>query len=330
MTEGSASKSNGVVPSPGIRQNSWRDDARRSAGARFGAARDFVRDRRWTAIAAAAIVALSGAGVVAAVGGQSTEQAEALEKSVAEREKRVVELDAERKRSEDRLAELQKRLNAKESQIAETEERAAALEKRRADLQRQVAELVAPVAPGAAERVADRQPAEAPASAQVRAASADATDMPPDESADAGPSTASVDAPAAAEPDARGEPIRAASRTDGPGDEPVEAAAPARDAIGLVRVFIHVRAADRAARERAAAVAAELRRRGVEVAQIRGVARPVRRDAVRFFYDQDRGVISELQDAVRSASPRAGSPIVNDFRSFGAPPRRGTIELWLS
>lgn len=339
MTDGSGSNSRDVVAlgmssSGGAARkeagsSSWRDDARRSANARFGAVRDFVRDRRWAVVAAAAVLALSGAGLAAGVGA-SSERADALEKTVAERERQVADLDAARKRHEDRLAELQKQINAKESQIAETEERTAALEKRREGLQRQVAELVAPVAPGATERVADGSTK--PHGPDVAASSADVADVPPDETADAGPSTAQVDEDArtaAVEPrrEPRAERIRAASRVD---DAAGGVSLDDRSAAAPVRVFIHVRAADRAARERAAAVAAELRRRGVASVEIRGVRLPVARDAVRFFYDEDRGAIPELQDAVRSASPSGRAPVVNDFRSFGAPPRRGTIELWLS
>ncbi|QZN98680.1 hypothetical protein [Chenggangzhangella methanolivorans] len=306
--------------------SSWRDDARRSFDARLGSLRDVVRERRWPVVAAVVIVALSGAGVVANVGGAASDRADALEKSVAEREKRVEALDAERKRHEDRLAELQRKLNAKESEIAAGEERVAALETRRAGLERQVAELVGPVAPGATERVSNAEPAE------IKAAFADAADMPPDETVE--PSTARVDPPL---PPRRSERLRASSRATAdefaPADETaaVDDAAPdERMAAGPVRVFIHVRSADPAARERAAAVAAELRRRGVSVAEIRGVRLPVRRDAVRFFYDQDRAAIRALQDAVRRASPSDFAPEVRDFRSYGSPPRRGTIELWLS
>lgn len=333
MTGRSASKSNtafgsseafihGAKPSPETK-SAWREDARRSINARLGDFKDFARERRWPALAAVAIVALSGAGVVAGAGGSASERADALERSVAEKEKRVAALDADRKRGEDRLAELQKQINARESQIADSEERVAALEKRRAGLEHQVAELVAPVSSGRTERLSDARPAASQAP-DLQASSNDVADMPPDEAADQEPSTAVVDEARAGSRKANSERIRTASRDDGAID------AVDRPVAGPVRVFIHVRADDAAALERASAVAAELRRRGVTVAQIRGVRLPVRRDSVRFFYDQDRGAVPGLQDAVQSAWPRAGRWDVRDFRSYGAPPRQGTIELWLS
>ena len=340
MTGRSASKFNtafgsseafihGAKPSAETK-SAWREDARRSVNARIGGLKDFARERRWPVLAAVAIVALSGAGVVASVGGSGSDQADALDKAISEKNKRVASLDADRKRHEDRLAELQKQINARESQIAESEERVAALEKRRVGLERQVAELVAPVSGGHSERV-DDVAAPLPEPRDLHASSADDAGSPPDESAGRKPSTAQVDDHVAAEsarahaPSA--ERIRVSSRKSASVED---AALSDREAVGPVRVFIHVRSADPRARERAAAIAAELQRRGLSVAEIRGVMRPVRRDAVRYFYDQDRDAIPGLQDAVRSVSPRAGAPEVKDFRSYGAPPRQGTIELWLS
>lgn len=310
--------------------SAWREDVRRSLSARIGGLRDFTRERRWPVLAAVAIVALSGAGVVASVGGATTDRAEALDKTLADKEKRVAALDADRKRHEDRLAALQKQINARESETAEAEERIAALEKRRAGLERQVAELVAPVA-GDEPKEAGGAGAPLPEARDREASSANDADMPPDEAGGRAPSTASVDRRASSDLGSRRSPaierIRAASRDDGPTDTAEFAD---HSVAASVRVFIHVRSDDPQARERAAAVAAELRRRGVSVAEIRGVLRPVRRDAVRFFYDQDRDAVPELRDALRSASPRGGEPEVRDLRSYGAPPKRGTLEIWLS
>lgn len=309
---------------------SWFEDRRRSAAARFGAAKDFVRDRRGAALAAAvAVLAVSGAGVYAAgSGGREEDHATSIEARVANGEKRLGELGAETKRAEDRLAEVQKRANARESEAAEAEERIAALEKRRESLTREVAELVAPVSPGGeqSERASARD---------------DLGGLPPDESEDAAVSRASVDETDAARHTGDGSDrsaatvdraaLRQRARVEARPASVDEAATAAYDGeTSPVRVFIHVRSADPIARERAAAVAAELERRGVKVAQIRGVRLAVRRDTVRFFYDQDRAAVPALQDAVRSVSPDGFVPLAKDLRSYGAPPRRGTIEIWLS
>jgi hypothetical protein len=100
---------------------------------------------------------------------------------------------------------------------------------------------------------------------------------------------------------------------------------------GAVRVFIHVPIGAPAALARARAIAADLARDGMAVADIRSVPHAVRRDAVRFFYDADRAALGAVERAVRDASPPGGQPpAAQDFRGYGAPPRPGTLEIWLS
>lgn len=281
--------------------------------------------RGWAvaAVTAAGVLFAAGAGMIASAGSAGTEEVRSVEARIADREKRVSELDAERKRREEQLAELTKRVNASESQLGDATDRVSSLEKRRQALQQQVAELTGPVSSDVVERLPDDGEA-SPASLS------DAS--PPDEA-----KTAEVEtSPRIPEPRVR--PVRAdpapppsrAAVMDSDTADIVATATPG-DGAGPVRVFIHIRSSDPAARNRARAVAAELRRRGVAVAEIRGVRLPVRRDAVRYFYDQDRSAVSTLQDAIRNSSaPNGAAPVAQDFRSFGAPPRRGTIELWLS
>lgn len=295
----------------------WADDVRlepdrpepRRADAAGSAAP--LRGRRFGVMTGAAlIVALAGVGVVAA---NAFGDAPAPAASAGAGEKRLADLDAEVKRRSDALAELERKHAAKEGALADATERLARLEERKQTLEREIAELVAPVSGPDAERDAQADPGK-------EAAAAPSDPSPPDEDSE----------------------LRAPTRTaDGTPIEPAAAAGPdadavARDAIpvqagGETRVFIHVRSADPAARERARAVADELRRRGVAVAEIRGVRYPVRKDAVRYFYDADRAVVETLQQAVREASaPGDPTPQAQDFRTFRAPPRQGTLELWLS
>ncbi|RXF75679.1 hypothetical protein [Hansschlegelia zhihuaiae] len=294
--------------------------------------------RLWPMIGTCALVAalLTGVSALSGFGDHKADQAKALDAQIIEREKRVASLDEERKRREDALADLQRRANAKESELAETNERVAALEEKRGALQRQVAELTGPVAPSDGELAVVSNDPSAPVEdgAPQEGAQAAPADQPQD-------STATVDAPPQPNPDpdrSRARVVNTAVPTPTPApaadrrasyDETQEADRSAQ-ASGPVRVFIHVRSSDPAARNRARAVAAELRRRGVSVAEIRGVRLPVRRDSVRFFYDADRSAVSELQRAVRDALSDGANPVAQDYRSYGAPPRPGTIELWLS
>jgi hypothetical protein len=309
---------------------SWGEKIRGRLPAPLGdvcVARSERSSRGWAvaAVTAFSVAMTAGAGMVAKAGAGDADAARSLNAQITEREKRVADLDAERKRREDQLAELTRRVNASESQLAESAERVSSLEKRREILQRQVAELAGPVSPDFVERP--------PSEAESTTVNLDDA-SPPDEMTEAAaaptpparpaPEEARV-RPVKAEPPA---PLSRAAVADS--DQPDIVAATAAQK-GPVRVFIHVRSSDPAARNRARAVAAELQRRGVAVAEIRGVRLPVRRDAVRYFYDQDRSAASILQDAVReSSSPGGAAPLAQDFRSFGAPPRRGTIELWLS
>jgi hypothetical protein len=294
--------------------------------------------RIWSAIGACALMGalLTSVSAISGAGDHKVNQAKGLDAAIAEREKRVAALDEERKRREDALADLQRRANAKESELAETGERVAALEERRGALQRQVAELTGPVAPSAGEPAVAADdfgiPAEDGALQEApRAAPADqpsgstaTVDAPPRPALDADRSSARMANDAVPSPPPGPAVERPASDEATPAvDRPAQTA-------GSVRVFIHVRSSDPVARNRARAVAAELRRRGVSVAEIRGVRLPVRRDSVRFFYDADRGAVSELQRAVRDASTGGANPVAQDYRSYGAPPRPGTIELWLS
>lgn len=299
----------------------WADNVRlepdtpepRRAGAAHSAAgvAGSLRGKRFGVLAGAAlIVALAGAGVVAAnaFGG-----ADAPAASSGPGEKRLADLDAEVKRRTDALAELERRHAAKEGALADATERLAKLEQRKQALEREIAELVAPVSGPDAEREAQG------GDPGKEAAAAPSDPSPPDEDVALREPTRTAD----------GTPIEpAAARADA--DAATQDAVPVQES-GATRVFIHVRSADPAARERARAVADELRRRGVAVAEIRGVRYPVRKDAVRYFYDADRAVVETLQQAVREASaPGDPTPQAQDFRAFRAPPRQGTLELWLS
>ncbi|WP_020180248.1 hypothetical protein [Methylopila sp. M107] len=263
--------------------------------------------------AAVALVALTGAAMLAPGRGDA-------QTATAEREHALEAREAALKGREDALAELERRRTASQDEIKESEKRIAGLENRRADLQRQIAELTAPVSP------AGDETEQGSSTESSRAALAESDPSPPDEEASTG--TVVSASSRQGEDDARPSTAQIA-RSAEPEVEPAPVAA-AHNA-GPVRVFIHVRSSDPAARERAEMVAAELRRRGVAVAQIRGVPRPVRRDLVRFFYDADREAVPGLQDAVRLASPPNGSALQSqDFRGYRAPPKPGTLELWLS
>jgi len=230
--------------------------------------------------------------------------------------KRAAALEAERERAADAAARREAKRLDDDARKAVVERELVELERQRDALKREVAELAAPLS-------APEQPAaRAEAAARPDQAEPDVAEAPADETGDApAERTARTDqepivARAATE---REEPARSAATVDGP---------LTAEAAGPVRVFIHVRASDARAIARARAVAAELEREGVAVAGIRGVPFPVRQDAMRYFYDADRGSLDALSRAVEGAVGVA--PRAQDFRRYGAPPRRGTLELWLS
>jgi hypothetical protein len=273
-------------------------------------------------LAVAAFALVSGSGPSR----EETAAGRELSGKIVEAEKRLASLDAERKRREDVLAELERRKNARESELAEAEERVAALEERRSALSGEVAELEAPasaeVVTGAGAPTAGAPTRIPPTRAARAAAAANGDHLSPNDSAPNDPRIDPVVPAEAAQP--------TAAAADAPAAEPPAETRNAT-AAGPVRVFIHVRAVDRAAQARARAVASELRRRGVAVAGIRNVPYAVRVDAVRYFYDADRNAVPDLQQAVRDASlPDDPTPVAQDYRGYRAPPRPGTVELWLS
>jgi hypothetical protein len=101
-------------------------------------------------------------------------------------------------------------------------------------------------------------------------------------------------------------PQKATSTSAVPASRVSEGPPAASPPTGTVRVFIHVPIGAPAALARARAIAAELVRDGVAVADIRSVPHAVRRDAVRFFYDADRAALGAVERAVRDASPPGG------------------------
>lgn len=304
-----------------------RDDARAGYGEVRRPPRDGVRTLLLAGSGVALIVAIVGAGALAG-GAETAAKAKTLEQQVVERERQVATLDSDRKEREATLAELQKKLNAKEAELAEAGERVAALEQRRSSVQNQLAELTAPVTPDSLERAAIDGASEPrgddrasiaplpPERGETPESSASVDDAPRDDDA----RLARAAAAKAEQGDVR--PSRVSIRGEDQPDITTAAAS------GPTRVYIHVRSGDPEARARARAVAAELKRRGVSFVEIRGVRLPVRRDAVRYFYDADREALTTLQNAVRETD--GADPVTQDFRSFGAPPRQGTIELWLS
>lgn len=278
-------------------------------------------------ITAAAVLVAAGTGLMANPSSHGAEAAKSVEAKIADREKRVAELDGERKRREDQLAELKRRVNASESHLADTTEQVSTLDKQRETLQLQVAELTGPVSSTGGETVPN-EPSETPSASIDEPSSPQAILAPVETKRVPAPFKPANDVPRLRNVKADDAAPVSRAAVDLERDQPDLVAS---TTSGPVRVFIHVRSTDPAARSRARAVAAELRRRGVSVAEIRGVRLPVRRDAVRYFYDRDRSAVSTLQDAVREfSSPSGAAPLAQDFRSFGAPPRPGTIELWLS
>ncbi|MDR4305455.1 hypothetical protein IHQ68_02305 [Chelatococcus sambhunathii] len=271
------------------------------------------------AAGAVGLVALSLAGV--SIVGAASDDART---SMSEREQSLAARETSLRLREAELSDFERRKTEAESAARDAERRLAELETRRSDLQRQVAELTAPIAPAAED---ERR---APAAGDDHARAADDPSPPDEDPGDGALSTASRPAgetpnPSSARVDAAAEVAKPEGRASG------RLAAVALPGAGLTRVFIHVPFTDPVARARAQAVAAELRRRGVDVAEIRGVPRRVRRDAVRYYYDADREAVTTLQEAVRQASPRDEAPAqAQDFRGYRAPPRPGTLELWLS
>lgn len=235
---------------------------------------------------------------------------------------KLAALEAERERAADAVARLEAKRLEDDARKAVVARELAELERRRDALQREVAELAAPLSAAPGEELPTDAAPSAAADEPGAEPERDVAEAPADTDADRSPA-------ARAEPErepvvaraavAREAPARSAATVD-------EMSAP--EAGGPIRVFIHVRASDARAIARARAVAAELEREGVAVAGIRGVPFPVRQDAMRYFYDADRDSLGALSRAVEGAvgvSPRA-----QDFRRYGAPPRRGTLELWLS
>ncbi len=264
------------------------------------------------------VLTIAGASILGAGEGDAQSAASEREQGLAAREASIRQREAQ-------LSEFDRRKANAESGARDAERRLAELEARRTDLQREVAELTAPVAPAAGDERG------APSAGEDSATAAN-DPSPPDEDAVDGAVTAS--SPAGQERQAR-----SSASVDAASDAESSAEPARREATQIAlpptaagtRVFIHVPATDPAARARAKAVAAELRRRGVDVAEIRGVPRKVRRDAVRYYYDADREAVTTLQDAVRDASPSDEAPAqAQDFRGYRAPPRPGTLELWLS
>ena len=309
---------------PPLRTHSFGWDPSEQVRLAFRSAADRFRPsspRRLLISAAAGAVAIGAlAGATALVGRGEGATAAGAESALDKRE-------AELRRREEAVAALERRQAATRDEIRDSEARIAQLQARRAELERQVAELTAPVAPNASD--GELSDAGSPPREDVMAGEDDQAG----ETGEAVPQRAGADAPSSAAIDG----VTTTADVDGPGAQAVSVDSgetPVRaelSANAQLRVFIHVRSADRAARERAEAVAAELRRRGVALTVIRGVPRPIRRDAVRYFYDADRELVSTLQDAVRQASSHGGSPAQpQDFRGYRAPPRQGTLELWLS
>ena len=100
-----------------------------------------------------------------------------------------------------------------------------------------------------------------------------------------------------------------------------------------IRVFLHFAAGHPGERERVMRLADDLRRRGLTVADIRGVARTPRSAMIRFYYEADREHIRTLADALAAASSFAGTPSrwsVSDFTRYHAPPRIGNVEVWIA
>ncbi|GLK57202.1 hypothetical protein JOD31_003844 [Methylopila capsulata] len=229
---------------------------------------------------------------------------------------KLAALEAERERAADAAARREAKRLDDDARKAVVERELAELERQRDALKREVAELAAPLS-------SPEQPAARPEGpTQPDEAQADVAEAPADEAGEA---------PAARAARTDQGPIVARASTER--DQPERSAATVDDPLtaepeGSVRVFIHVRASDARAIARARAVAAELEREGVAVAGIRGVPFPVRQDAMRYFYDADRGSLDALSRAVEGAVGVA--PRAQDFRRYGAPPRRGTLELWLS
>jgi hypothetical protein len=103
-------------------------------------------------------------------------------------------------------------------------------------------------------------------------------------------------------------------------------------ASSSLRVFLHFAAGDREARDKAERLAGELRRRGVTVAEIRGVPQSVRSSMIRYYHESDRPQLQGLASALADSARAAGTPdswYVSDFTRFAAPPRVGNVEVWI-
>lgn len=278
-----------------------------------------TRARPRSAAVVMAATVLAGAGLVANFGGWHSDKARAVEASLASSEAKLAKANDEAARAERKLAELERKRTDAETAITEGNRRIAMLDERRGMLQRQVEELAGPVKPGAEERSDDTlapPPATKRSSASV------------DEDASRQASLAGSPEDEESPPDALAE--NEAGDTPAPVQKASTASVDAAASVpaGPVRVFIHIQSADPDARNRARALAADLRRRGVEVAQIRGVRLPIRQNLVRYFHDADRDAVSALQAAISETS--GSSARAQDFRGFGSAPRQGTLEIWMS
>ena len=140
-----------------------------------------------------------------------------------------------------------------------------------------------------------------------------------------------LEAPFHAAPDARDLPAAPlgsadANRATGGDTRPVPdartevAAAPAAPATP--RVFIHHRLP--AGATAAGALAARLRRVGIAVAAIRSVAATPPAREIRYFHSDDGSQAADLARLLGAPAWR-----VRDFRGYPAPPRPGTLEIWL-
>ncbi|WP_271200294.1 hypothetical protein [Methylopila turkensis] len=279
----------------------------------IGAAAFVARERRRRERARNPASALFGAGIIAlAAGGWVAFAWAPAPTSAGSVDAAPPQAAGDRAKLDEDVRRLSHERAAQAEEVAEQEKRIAELVERRKTLEKQVADLAAPLSdPGNAERA----PTE-------RSEPAARDDTPVEESSNAARERAAVmtstDAP---ERPGATPPLETANADPG---------AEATAAPGPVRVFIHVRAGDPTARARADALAQALQDDGVEVAGIRGVPRAVRRDTVRYYYDDDQLAVGTLERALRGASSRSSAPLTQDFRNRRIAPRKGTLEIWLS
>lgn len=126
----------------------------------------------------------------------------------------------------------------------------------------------------------------------------------------------------------RDPPIAAPSPTGNPAaaEQPQDRSIPER--IPAHRVFIHFTAGHSDAERRAVILARALEEADIAVAGLRPVGFDVRRDAVRYFFDDDQ----RRADLVRELAGQVGGQAeftLQDFTHYRPPPRPGTVELWV-